>query len=125
MKLCTDSSSNQSPVPAGRRSLFLKAIPLDPERPTWVVLHNFSVQKAQCIQARIVALAAKGVHLFFLPPYSPELHRIEPCWHDIKHYRMQQPIFKTEEGLLEGVEQSLTNYAEEKAGRTKSLPQPA
>lgn len=96
---------------------FLEAIPLDPERPTWVALDNYAVHKAKRIQARIEALEAKGLHLFFLPPYSPELNLIEPCWHDIKHYRMQQRVFTSEEGLLQGVEQALTSYADEKAGR--------
>lgn len=104
---------------------FLEAIPLDPERPTWVVLDNYSVHKAKRIQARLAALEDKGLHLFFLPPYSPELNLIEPCWHDIKHYRMQQRVFTTEECLLKGVELALTNYADEKAGRLESLPQSA
>lgn len=104
---------------------FLEAIPLDTERPTWVVLDNYAVHKAKRIQERLQALDAKGLHLFFLPPYSPELNLIEPCWHDVKHYRMQQRTFTTEEGLLHAVDQTLQEYADEKAGRLESLPRRA
>jgi transposase len=30
----------------------------------------------------------KGLKLYFLPPYSPELNRIEKLWHKMKYERM-------------------------------------
>ena len=30
-------------------------------------------------------LAQRGLKLYFLPPYSPELNRIEKLWHKMKY----------------------------------------
>ena len=45
--------------------------------PTVLVLDNASIHKAHLVQARQAAWAARGLTLLFLPPYSPELNRIE------------------------------------------------
>ena len=34
-------------------------------------------------------LKAQGVTLYFLPPYSPELNRIEKLWHKMKYTWME------------------------------------
>ena len=33
--------------------------------------------------------AQKGLTLYFLPPYSPELNRIEKFWHKVKYELME------------------------------------
>ena len=48
-----------------------------------VVLDNLSVHKASQIEA---AVAAVGASVMWLPPYSPDLTPIEPCWSKIKAY---------------------------------------
>jgi hypothetical protein len=42
-----------------------------------VILDNASIHKAKANAHIIKYLAAQGVTLYFLPPYSPELNRIE------------------------------------------------
>ena len=54
-------------------------------KPLTVVLDNASIHKAKSIQPLIAFLKTQGVTLHFLPPYSPELNRIERLWHKIKH----------------------------------------
>ena len=46
-----------------------------------VVLDNLGVHKARGIQQM---LARRRVRLLYLPPYSPDLAPIEPCWSKIK-----------------------------------------
>jgi transposase len=46
-----------------------------------VVLDNLSVHKARGIQQM---LARRRVRLLYLPPYSPDLAPIEPCWSKVK-----------------------------------------
>jgi len=46
-----------------------------------VVLDNLSVHKARSIQQM---LARRRVRLWYLPPYSPDLAPIEPCWSKVK-----------------------------------------
>lgn len=75
--------------------------------PVVVVLDNYAVHKAKRIQPRIADLARRGLTLFFLPPYSPELNLIEPCWRHIKHGHSPQRLFKSQEALHQGVEGSV------------------
>jgi hypothetical protein len=46
-------------------------------QPTVLVLDNASIHKARVVQAQVAGWAASGLTLLFLPPYSPELNRIE------------------------------------------------
>ena len=46
-----------------------------------VVLDNLGVHKARGIQQM---LARRRVRLLYLPPYSPDLAPIEPCWSKVK-----------------------------------------
>ena len=61
-------------------------------KPLTVILDNASVHKAKAIQPLLRILEKKGLTLYFLPPYSPELNRIEKLWHKIKYEWME---FKT------------------------------
>ena len=46
-------------------------------QPTVLVLDNASIHKAHVVRACHADWAAKGLTLLFLPPYSPELNKIE------------------------------------------------
>jgi transposase len=61
-------------------------------KPLTVILDNASFHKAKAIQPILKVLALKGLTLYFLPPYSPELNRIEKFWHKVKYELME---FKT------------------------------
>lgn len=54
-------------------------------KPLTIILDNASIHKARAIAPHLTLLRSKGVTLYFLPPYSPELNRIEMLWHLIKH----------------------------------------
>ena len=47
----------------------------------WVILDNGSFHKSTKTKE---AIEAKGAHLLFLPPYSPDLNDIEPQWATLK-----------------------------------------
>lgn len=61
-------------------------------KPLTVILDNASFHKAKAMQPMVKVLAQKGLMLYFLPPYSPELNRIEKLWHKMKYELME---FKT------------------------------
>lgn len=46
-----------------------------------VIMDNLRAHKAVGIQQ---ALARRGARLLYLPPYSPDLSPIEPCWSKLK-----------------------------------------
>jgi transposase len=53
--------------------------------PLAVILDNASIHKAKAIQPILAHLKQQGLTLYFLPPYSPELNRIELLWHKMKY----------------------------------------
>jgi transposase len=78
-------------------------------KPITVVLDNASVHKRKNVQPLIKLLASKGLTLYFLPAYSPELNRIERLWHKIKHTWMV-PKCRNKETLYADVGEILDNF---------------
>lgn len=70
------------------------------EQPTVLVLDNASVHRAGCVQTKQMQWATQGLTLFFLPPYSPELNRIEILWRFCKHYWLPPAAYETALTLL-------------------------
>ena len=67
-------------------ALFLKALVDKVQgKPITVILDNASIHKSKEIQPLVELLKRRGLTLYFLPPYSPELNRIERLWHKVKH----------------------------------------
>lgn len=83
------------------------------ERPLVIVLDNYSVHKGRVIQSALPLLEAADVFLFYLPPYCPELSRIEPVWNDVKHYGMQTRSYAQVSILKGAVENALTQKAQQ------------
>ena len=54
------------------------------QKPSTVILDNASIQKAKSLEPIVKYLKNQGVTLHFLPPYSPELNRIERFWQAMK-----------------------------------------
>jgi transposase len=51
---------------------------------TFVVLDNASIHKSKLFNNKANEWKEKGLHLLYLPPYSPQLNKIELCWKHIK-----------------------------------------
>ena len=60
-------------------------------KPTVVVLDNASIHTAKIVQAKREAWNQKGVTLYFIPPYSPELNLIERLWLELKYRWLDHP----------------------------------
>ncbi len=69
-------------------------------QPTVLVLDNASIHRASLVQARRAQWAANGLTLLFLPPYSPELNRLEILWRFCKHYWLPPAAYETPLTLL-------------------------
>ena len=70
-----------APLFAGFVALLNKQV----TKPLTVILDNASVHTSRAIAPLMAVLRRQGVTLYFLPPYSPELNRIEKLWHLVKH----------------------------------------
>ncbi len=66
---------------AGFLGLLLKSV----GGPLTILLDKASIHKAKAIQPVLALLKPQGLTLIFLPPYSPELNRIELLWHKMKY----------------------------------------
>ncbi len=53
-------------------------------KPLTIILDNASFHTARAIKPHREVLRRRGVTLYLLPPYSPELNRIEKLWYLIK-----------------------------------------
>ena len=60
-----------------------------------VVLDNAGIQTSKVVQAASLGLVKLGMYLDYLPPYSPELNRIEPVFKQVKHHEMRTRSFTT------------------------------
>jgi DDE superfamily endonuclease len=90
-----------------------------------VVLDNYSVHRRAAVTAALPALAAVGLRLSFLPPYSSELNRIEPLWRQIKYHDLPVRSYQTLEALQIAVETALKTHADALTVVTNDLPEAA
>ena len=74
-----------------------------------VIIDNAPIHTAKKILPFIELLKSQGVTLYFLPPYSPELNRIERLWHKIKHTWMDLKC-RTAETLEADLAHILDNF---------------
>ena len=73
---------------------------------TVVVLDNAPVHQKQ-VQKRRKAWEAKGLFVFFLPPYSPHLNISETLWRKLKYEWLQAGDYKEKDLLCLRVRQAL------------------
>ncbi|MFE2476106.1 transposase [Streptomyces sp. NPDC059389] len=84
-------------------------------RPCTIVIDNTQIHHAKLFEERREELEAIGVHLFSLPPRSPELNRIERLWRSVAYEVMPVRAYTTLDTLHTAVEQAM-------AGRATALP---
>lgn len=63
----------------------LRALPR-PGVPCVVVLDNAGIHTSRQVAAQLATLARRGLRLFSLPAYSPELNEVEPVFGVLKRY---------------------------------------
>ena len=64
---------------------FLMAVAKRVDKPLVVILDNASIHTAKKYQSYWDLLTDEGITLYFLPPYCPELNRIEILWKKMKY----------------------------------------
>jgi hypothetical protein len=94
-------------------------------RPLVVVLDNYSVHRSAAVKEAEADLARVGVRLFFLPPYSSELNRIEPLWRQVKYHDLPVRSYQTLEALQMAVETALNTHAAALTVATNDLAEAA
>jgi putative transposase len=78
--------------------------------PRVVVLDNASLHVSKVTKAARPGLAKAGIFLYYLPPYSPELNRIEAVFKQVKHHEMPTRSHTSKAELRASVEQGFDSY---------------
>jgi transposase len=69
-------------------------------RVTVVAIDNASVHTSAAFESNIPLWEAKGLFLYFLPPYCPELNLIEIIWRMIKHHWLPLKAYESFQSLM-------------------------
>jgi transposase len=81
---------------------------------TIVVIDNAPVHHSKAFQAKIEQWKKLDLYIYFLPPYSPELNKIEILWRFIKYKWMPLDAYSNIQNLKERLSQILTNIGQPK-----------
>ncbi|CDS53405.1 Mobile element protein [Polaromonas sp. CG9_12] len=79
--------------------------------PITFIIDNASVHRSKKVSKHMIELEKKGIKLYFLPPYSPELNRIEKLWQQMKYVWMSIKC-RTLEKLEADVSHILENFGQ-------------
>jgi transposase len=73
------------------------------KRPTMVVLDNASTHKARKTREMFDLWQQRGLYIFFLPKYSPQLNLIERLWKEIKEGWIKPADYQSADQLFYAV----------------------
>jgi hypothetical protein len=90
-----------------------------------VVLDNYSVHRSRAVTDALPGLTAAGIELFYLPPYSPELNRIEGLWRHVKHEELPTRSYTSAAALQAAVDHALDQHVAVPTHCTEDLPEAA
>lgn len=80
---------------------------------TVIIQDNASIHRANIVKERIHLWEKQGLIVFFLPPYSPEMNRIEEQWLHLKRQELAGRVFDDEYDLALAIIQGLTNRGQQ------------
>lgn len=85
----------------------------DINKQTVLVIDNAKIHTSDAVKAKIPEWKAKGLELFYLPKYSPELNLIEILWRFIKYEWIQFGAYKSFNHLVQYVENVIKQFGKE------------
>ena len=80
---------------------------------TVIVQDNASVHRSQSAQQHVKRWQDQGLFLFFLPPYSPQMNRIESEWLHLKRDELAGRVFEDEYDLAIAINQGIQARAQQ------------
>jgi len=84
----------------------------DRDKKTVVVMDNSPIHTSETFQNNIPLWAERGLDIFYLPKYSPELNCIEILWRFIKYEWIEFDAYKSWTHLVNYVENVLQNFGD-------------
>ena len=80
------------------------------QKQTVIVLDNASIHKAKIIQNQLQYWEKRGLYIFYLPPYSPQLNIAETLWRKIKKEQIDPLNYINKDTLFYTVSQCLAQF---------------
>lgn len=77
-------------------------------RKTILVLDNAPIHHSEEFEEKIQQWALKGLEVYYLPPYSSELNKIEILWKKIKHEWLSLQAYESYQKLKEEMDKVLS-----------------
>lgn len=74
---------------------------------TVIVQDNASVHRSQLVQQQVKQWQEQGLFLFFLPPHTPQMNRIEDEWLHLKRDELAGRVFEDEYDLALAITQGM------------------
>lgn len=79
-------------------------------RPCVVVLDNVAIHTSRMVRQALPELRRRGLKLFYLPSYSPELNEIESVFGVIKNYGLPERSYSSLRSLVSAVRCAFRSY---------------
>lgn len=92
---------------------FVDKFSLSLAKPTVLVVDNASVHKSKKVRSHFEDWNSRGLHVFYLPPYSPQLNIAETVWRILKGKWVAPHDYATKQGLFQKVEEILSKIGGE------------
>ena len=77
------------------------------QKQTVIMLDNASIHKAKIIKQQLIFWEKRGLHIFYIPPYSPQLNIAETLWRKIKKEQIDPEDYLNKETLFYAVNRCL------------------
>jgi transposase len=95
------------------------------EVPRVVVLDNAGIHTSKAVKAARPELARRGIYLYYLPAYSPELNRIEPVFRQVKHHDIPIRSYTSKADLRLAVEAGFDAFRQRLEAKRYNQPRQA
>jgi len=80
------------------------------QKPTVVVVDNAPTHTGNRFKKKLQEWEECGLIIYFLPPYSPKLNRIEILWRFMKYYWLEVSAYVSFEALWKHIEKLFFNF---------------
>lgn len=80
---------------------------------TAIVMDQASIHRSKSIENKLLEWEGKGISIFWLPTYSPQLNLIEILWRFMKYEWIELNAYESLEKLLEYIEKVLKGFGKE------------
>jgi len=80
------------------------------KKTTVVILDNASIHTSKLFKEQIPKWEKLGLQLLFLPPYSPELNKIEILWKNMKYHWHKLDAFTSFDNLKMHIQELLNGF---------------